>query len=101
MSRNIRVDPGELRASAHAADDIAETMEGPSSKAVAETSAAAGSMNGWSVGPALQEIADSWKPALKGLHDRAAAGAANLRKSAEGHEWNDDLVSQDFEKLPG
>jgi hypothetical protein len=101
MSGNLKVSPAELRASAHAADAIAQDMKAPNDKAVAETASAADSMTGWTLGAALREISDSWKPALQGLHDRTAAGAANLRKSADGHEWNEDLVSQDFEHLPG
>ena len=98
MSQRTDVDPAELRASAGACDDIARTMKGPADKAVKEAGAAGGSLNGWSMGPALTEIANSWKPALDGLHTRIQAGGDNLRSSADGHEWNDELVSQDFEK---
>ncbi|PLW65708.1 hypothetical protein GQS52_02790 [Streptomyces sp. SCUT-3] len=99
MSKNMKVDPAELRASASAADTIAEDMGSPSDKAVKDADAAGGALSGWSVAGALQEIASSWRPALKGLEERTRAGAANLRRSADGHEWNDDLVSQDFEKF--
>ena len=98
MSQRTDVDPAELRASAGACDDIARTMKGPADKAVKEAGAAGGSLNGWSMGPALTEIAASWKPALDGLHARVQAGGDNLRSSADGHEWNDQRVSQDFEK---
>ncbi|WP_052424720.1 WXG100 family type VII secretion target [Streptomyces fulvoviolaceus] len=98
MSQRTDVDPAELRASAGACDDIARTMKGPADKAVREAGTAGGSLSGWSVGPALTEIATSWKPALDGLHARVQAGGDNLRSSADGHEWNDDRVSQDFEK---
>ncbi|WP_078662280.1 type VII secretion target [Streptomyces bicolor] len=99
MAGNLTVSPNELRGSAGAADGIADDMKEPSDKAVKEAATAGSTMTGWSIGPALQEISSSWGKALKGLHDRTKAGATNLRKSADGHEWNDDLVSQDFEKL--
>lgn len=98
MSQTTNVDPAELRASAGACDGIAGTMKGPADKAVKETGTAGGSLTGWSMGPALTEIAASWKPALDGLHARVQAGGDNLRSSADGHEWNDQRVSQDFEK---
>lgn len=99
MAGNLTVSPNELRGSAGAADGIADDMKEPSDKAVKDAATAGSTMTGWSIGPALQEISSSWGKALKGLHDRTKAGATNLRKSADGHEWNDDLVSQDFEKL--
>ncbi|MFI8233121.1 hypothetical protein ACIGDI_30260 [Streptomyces sp. NPDC085900] len=97
MSQGTNVDPAELRASAGACDGIADTMKPPADKAVKEADTAGGSLTGWSMGPALTELATSWKPALDGLHARVEAGGANLRSSADGHEWNDERVSQDFE----
>ncbi|MFD8304743.1 hypothetical protein ACFV29_20705 [Streptomyces sp. NPDC059690] len=97
MSQGTNVDPAELRASAGACDGIARSMKPPADKAVKEADTAGGSLTGWSMGPALTELATSWKPALDGLHARIEAGAANLRSSADGHEWNDERVSQDFE----
>lgn len=98
MSQSTNVDPAELRASAGACDGMAQTMKGPADKAVKETETAGNSLSGWSIGPALTEISTSWKPALDGLRARLQAGADNLRSSAEGHEWNDQRTSQDFEK---
>ncbi|AWE50440.1 type VII secretion target [Streptomyces nigra] len=98
MSRTTDVDPAELRASAGACDGIARTLKTPADKAVKESRTAAASLTGWSLGPALTEIATSWKPALDGLHARIEAGRDNLRSSADGHEWNDQRASQDFEK---
>ncbi|MER5752748.1 type VII secretion target [Streptomyces sp. NPDC002088] len=97
MSQRTDVDPAELRASAGACDDIARTMKSPADKAVKEAGTAGSSLTGWSVGPALTQLATSWKPALDGLHARIEAGGDNLRSSADGHEWNDERVSQDFE----
>lgn len=98
MSQSTDVDPAELRASAGACDGISETMKGPADKAIRESGTAGNSLTGWSIGPALTEIATSWKPALDGLHSRLQAGGDNLRSSADGHEWNDQRTSQDFEK---
>ncbi|GAA4807722.1 type VII secretion target [Streptomyces ziwulingensis] len=101
MSRTTDVEPAELRASAGACDGIARDMKSPADKAVKEAGTAGGSLTGWSVGPALTEIANSWKPALDGLHARVRAGGDNLRSSADGHEWNDKRTSQDFERTDG
>lgn len=99
MSDKLKVNPAELRASAHAADTISKDMKQPNNAAVKESGAAADSMHGWSISGALQEIADSWKGDLNGLHDRAASGASNLRSSAAGHEWNESLISKNFEGM--
>ncbi|MFH8411495.1 hypothetical protein ACH4FX_43090 [Streptomyces sp. NPDC018019] len=61
-------------------------MKGKNGKALANARAAAGSLNGQSLGNALRTTAESWTPALNGMHDRATASAASLRKSAEGND---------------
>ncbi|MFD8565967.1 type VII secretion target [Streptomyces sp. NPDC059639] len=99
MSQETHVDPAELRASAKAADAIAEDLKAPADKAVREADTAGGSLSGWSFGSALQELSASWKPALDGLQARARAGATNLRSSADGHEWNDERTGKNFENL--
>ncbi|MFE0256151.1 hypothetical protein [Streptomyces sp. NPDC059010] len=99
MSQSTKVEPAELRASAGACDDIARTMKGPADEAVKEARTAGSSLSGWSIGPALTEIATSWKPALDGLHARIEAGRDNLRSSADGHEWNETRTDQDFENI--
>ncbi|MFI5757336.1 hypothetical protein [Streptomyces sp. NPDC051569] len=101
MSGQTEADPAELRASAHAEEGIAQAMKGPSDKAVTESGAAAGALEGWSVGPSLRTLADSWKPALNGLRERMRTGADNLRTSADGHEWNEQATAKDFEGLEG
>ncbi|CAL9419469.1 hypothetical protein SUDANB6_01821 [Streptomyces sp. enrichment culture] len=98
MSQRTDVDPAALRACAGACDDIARTLKGPADRAVEEAGTAGGSLTGWSVGSALTEISAGWKPALDGLRARIQAGGENLRSSADGHEWNDQAVSQDFER---
>ncbi|MBT2413096.1 hypothetical protein J7I94_21460 [Streptomyces sp. ISL-12] len=101
MPRTIDVVPAELRASGGACDSIARDLKSPADKAVKEAGTAGGSLTGWSVGAALTEIANSWKPALDGLHARIQAGGDNLRSSADGHEWNDERTSRDFEGTGG
>lgn len=97
MSKGLSADPAELRASAGACDDIARSMKEPADKAVTETETASGSLTGWSIGGALEEIATSWKPALNGLRARAQTGGDNLRTCADAHGWNEERASQDFE----
>ncbi|MEU2361790.1 type VII secretion target [Streptomyces noursei] len=100
MPGKMNVDPAELRSAAHAEDAIADDMKGQNSKALSDNQAAAESLEGWPIAAALHSIGETWRPSLDGMHERAKAGAANLRASADGHEWNDDLVSRDFEKAP-
>ncbi|MCB5911443.1 type VII secretion target [Streptomyces pinistramenti] len=101
MSSNLSVEPGELRASAHAQSGIADDIKKPCDKAVTETGTAADSADGWSVASALHMISETWKPALDGLHKRLLWGAGNLRDTADNHEWNEDMVDQDFEDFDG
>jgi uncharacterized protein YukE len=98
VSQKLNVNPAELRASAGACDDIARDMKDPADKAVQEAQTSGGSLTGWSIGPALTELATSWKPALDGLHSRVQAGGDNLRATAKSHDWNENRVEKDFEK---
>lgn len=98
MSKKMNVDSAELRASASACDDIAHDMKEPTEKAVGEAQTGGESLTGWSIGPALSELATSWKPALDGLHSRIQTGGDNLRTTAKNHDWNEKRVEQDFEK---
>lgn len=98
MSSKTSVKPEELRAAAHAEDSISDDMTDPNAKAISTAKDAAASLKGWSLSQALQTVADSWKPSLDGMRGRAKTGAGNLRTCAEGHEWNDDATSKDFEK---
>ncbi|MEU6330871.1 hypothetical protein ABZ851_26895 [Streptomyces sp. NPDC047049] len=98
MSSTTSVDPGELRAAAHAEDSISDDMTDKNRKAISATKDAAASLRGWSLSQALQATADSWKPSLDGMRSRAETGAKNLRTCADGHDWNDSATSEDFEK---
>ena len=95
----LRVRPEQLRASAQAADAIAEDLVRPIEKAVTTSTSAGSTLSGWSIAGELGEMAASWKGALSGLHRRLEAGADNLRRSAQQHEWNDKLVSTKFEQM--
>ncbi|UKY51943.1 hypothetical protein [Streptomyces inhibens] len=101
MSSKMSVQPGELRASAHAQSGIADDIKKPSDKAISETGTAADSAKGWTVAPALHMISETWKPALDGLHKRLLQGAGNLRETADNHGWNEDMVDQNFEDFNG
>lgn len=100
MSRRTDVDPAQLRASAGACDDMARTIKGPADKAVKEAGTAGGSLTGWSMGPALAQLTTGWKPALDGLHAPRPYPGRRRQPQVLGrrHEWNDERVSQDFEK---
>lgn len=97
MSSKTSVDPGELRAAAHAEDSISEDMTDKNRKAISTTKDAGASLSGWSLSQALLTVADTWEPSLDGMRRRAAAGASNLRTCADGHEWNDAAASKNFE----
>ncbi|GGX17493.1 hypothetical protein [Streptomyces noursei] len=97
MSSKTSVDPGELRAAAHAEDSISDDMRGRSDKAIGATKDAAAALKGWTLSQALEMTAATWKPSLDGMRSRASTAAANLRTCAAGHEWNDAAASQDFE----
>ncbi|MFD8324934.1 MULTISPECIES: hypothetical protein [Streptomyces] len=97
MSAKTSVDPGELRAAAHAEDSIAQDMTDENRKTISATKDAAASLKGWSLSQALEATAGSWKPSLDGMRSRAETGASNLRTCADGHDWNDTAASKDFE----
>ncbi|QIK04753.1 hypothetical protein G7Z12_00325 [Streptomyces sp. ID38640] len=97
MSSKTSVDPGELRAAAHAEDSISQDMTDKNRKAISTTKDAGALLRGWSLSEALLTVADTWGPALDGMRQRAATGASNLRICADGHEWNDAAASKDFE----
>ncbi len=46
-------------------------------------------------------ISETWKPALDGLRERLLWGSGNLADTADKHEWNEDMVNQDFEDFDG
>ncbi|MFB6436797.1 hypothetical protein ACFCVY_08435 [Streptomyces sp. NPDC056411] len=98
MSSKTSVDPGDLRAAAHAEDAISDDMTGKNRKAISATKDAGASLKGWSLSQALLTVADTWEPSLDGMRRRAATGASNLRTCADGHEWNDAAASKDFEQ---
>ncbi|MFF8902851.1 hypothetical protein ACF082_35880 [Streptomyces lydicus] len=101
MSTRMSVQPGELRASAHAQIGIADDIKKTCDKSVTDTGTAAEAATGWSVASALHMISETWKPAFDGLHKRLLQGAGNLRDTADNHDWNEGMVDQDFEDFNG
>ncbi|WP_371494157.1 hypothetical protein OG871_03530 [Kitasatospora sp. NBC_00374] len=98
MSGQIRVDAVELRASARVAESIAEELGKPADTAVTASRAAAGPLAGWSVSAALESMADGWAPTLAKVRDRFTTTAANLQRTADGHEWNDRAVAEVWQR---
>ena len=97
---DLNVKPDELRVSAHRADMLnGKDMHDRINQAVTGMETAATSLRGWSISSEIDELADTWKPALKGLQERISAGADALRECATSHEWNDALIGRDFEGI--
>ncbi|MDI3407871.1 hypothetical protein [Streptomyces cavernicola] len=76
-------------------------MKGPIDKAVADTKAAAESLEGWDFGAELKQIEESWETGLNGLYHRMDTGSFNLHETARTHDWNEELVAGDFEAFDG
>lgn len=97
---DLNVKPDELRVSAQMADAInSQAMHAQINQAVTDTDTAADSLSSWSIHAELDELANTWRSALKGLQDRMSAGADALRGCATTHEWDDTLLGRDFEGL--
>ena len=97
---DLNVKPDELRVSANRADTLnGKDMHDRINQAITGADTAATSLRGWSISSEIDELADTWKPALKGLQERISAGADALRECATSHEWNDTLIGRDFEGI--
>ncbi|WP_149037896.1 hypothetical protein [Kitasatospora sp. MBT63] len=90
------VRPDELAASARVADALAEEFRAPAEGAIAASRAAAAPLAAWSVGGALERMADGWAPALDGLRQRFCETAANLDRAARQHRGTDRAVAGEF-----
>ncbi|MDI3422142.1 hypothetical protein [Streptomyces luteolus] len=101
MAGKLRASPSDLHAAGSAQHSVAEEIKGPIDKAVADTKAAAGSLEGWAVGAELKEIEESWETGLSGLYHRMDTGSFNLHETAKTHKWNEELVAGDFEAFDG
>lgn len=96
MGDKLDVSPGELRASAHAADTISGDLEKPLSKALGDITDAAGSLRHWSVGSQLKSTGEGWGDALGALRGRIGEHADGLRLVADGHDSNEQEVLSRF-----
>ncbi|MDG4861750.1 hypothetical protein P8605_26785 [Streptomyces sp. T-3] len=98
---SLNVEPSELRASAGAADEVGNTLRQPIDKATADASAAATSMNKWSIAAQLDRVSTDWGSALNELRKSVGgeggdSEAERLRRTADGHEFNEDLTARSF-----
>ncbi|WP_225851219.1 hypothetical protein [Streptomyces sp. HPF1205] len=97
---DLNVTPGALRTSAAMADGVnSEDLHLRIGHALTATEAASEALRGWLIGAELQELADSWRPALRGLQERISATAQALRECAASHDWNETLTGRDFEGI--
>jgi hypothetical protein len=95
---DLNVKPAELRTSADMADRVnGEHLHRAIGHALSGTDTVAASLRGWSIGAELTALADSWRPALRGVQERMSATARALRDCAAGHEWDETLIGRDFE----
>ncbi|MDI3407942.1 hypothetical protein [Streptomyces cavernicola] len=98
---SLNVEPSELRASAGAADGIGDDLQKPIDKAVNDARSAAVTMNKWSITAELDRVANDWGTALHDLRKSVGgeggdSEAERLRRTADGHEFNEDLTAQSF-----
>ncbi|MGW0548994.1 hypothetical protein [Streptomyces altiplanensis] len=100
-SGSINVEPSELRASAGAADAIGDGLRAPVEKAERDARSASVSMNKWSLAAELDRVANDWGTALHDLRksiggEGGDSEAERLRRTADGHQFNEDLTAQSF-----
>ncbi|MER8185139.1 hypothetical protein [Kitasatospora sp. NPDC094015] len=89
----IKVDPGELRASAGVARALGAELDGPVGVALGASAAGAGRLAGWAVAQGLGRLADGWAAPLAAVRDRLADTAANLEANAEGYLRTDRAIA--------
>ncbi|MGW7054983.1 hypothetical protein [Streptomyces sp. NPDC054887] len=100
-SGSINVEPSELRASAGAADAVGNGLRAPVQKAETDARSASVSMNKWSIAAELERVANDWGTALHDLRksiggEGGDSEAERLRRTADGHEFNEDLTARSF-----
>lgn len=98
----ISVTPEELRAAASAADAISQDLQSPIATAKRDIEAAGTAMKSWHIGPDMERVAHDWGMALDELSKRIGGGgpksaASRLRRTADGHEYNEDVTAQSFQ----
>ncbi|MFK0290884.1 hypothetical protein ACIQU6_10460 [Streptomyces sp. NPDC090442] len=98
---SISVTPEELRAAAGAADAISQDLQKPVAMAKRDIEAAGTALKTWPIGPDMERVAHDWGMALDELSKRIGGGApksaaSRLRRTADGHEYNEDFTAQTF-----
>ncbi|GAA1355521.1 hypothetical protein [Streptomyces beijiangensis] len=101
---SINVEPAELRASAGAADAIGSALRAPVEAGERDIAAAATGLNGWAISGQLEATGSIWGAALHDLRKKVGgeggdSEAERLRRTADGHEFNEDLTAQSFRAL--
>lgn len=99
---SISVTPDELRAAADAADAISQDLQAPVATAKRDIEAAGTALKSWHIGPDMERVAHDWGMALDELCRRIGGGnpksaASRLRRTADGHEFNEDVTAQSFQ----
>ncbi|GAU70941.1 hypothetical protein SSP35_24_00460 [Streptomyces sp. NBRC 110611] len=97
----ISVSPEELRAAAGAADAISQDLQEAIATARRDIEAAGTAMKSWLIGPDMERVANDWGTALDELSKQIGgadpeSAASRLRRTADGHEYNEDLTAQSF-----
>ncbi|OKI04742.1 hypothetical protein A6A06_08380 [Streptomyces sp. CB02923] len=96
----ISVTPETLRTSAAAADAIGHDLEKPIATAKADIEAAGAALKAWNVGPDMERVGHDWGMALDELRKRiggdSESSAERLRRTADGHRYNEDVTAQSF-----
>ena len=96
MSEKLKISPGELRASARAADIVAKDLQKPLTKALGDIADAASALQHWSVGSRLKSTGEGWGVSLGTLRGRLSEHANGLRLVADGHDVNEQDVRSQF-----
>ncbi|MFE7660368.1 hypothetical protein [Streptomyces celluloflavus] len=99
---NISVSPEELRAAAGAADAISQDLQAPIATAKRDIEAAGTALKSWHIGPDMERVSRDWGTALDELSKRIGGGdpksaASRLRRTADGHEFNEEATVQSFQ----
>ncbi|MGW4896240.1 hypothetical protein ACWEQL_28900 [Kitasatospora sp. NPDC004240] len=98
MSDQIRVDPQELYTSGGVARAISSELVAPVDSVVTATRTAAGHLTGWSVAQGLGRLVEGWAPVLTHTRERFVKTAENLEDTAKGHAWNEESITEAWQK---
>ncbi|MFG2224799.1 hypothetical protein [Streptomyces sp. NPDC048644] len=97
----MSVTPEELRAAAGAADAVSGDLQAPIAVAKRDIEAAGTALKSWHIGPDMERVAHDWGMALDELSKRIGgdpeSAASRLRRTADGHQFNEDVTAQSFQ----